>query len=89
MKENPEQVPAPIAPVVVAAPVEAPKSTVRSMSGTVSLKKVWTFEIEDENAIPKRFWSVDESKIKKAMSEGARELPGIKIFQKTQVSSRS
>lgn len=89
LKENPEVELPPPAPVTVITPVEAPKTTVRSSEGTVSMRKVWAFEIIDPNLVPKRCWSIDETIIRKEISEGQREIPGIKIFQKTQVSSRS
>ena len=53
-----------------------------------SIKKVWTFEILDPNIIPIEYRTVDEKKIRQAMLNGIREIPGVKIYQESQLSLR-
>lgn len=68
--------------------VEATKTSVRTESGLVSQRKVWKFEVVDEEKIPREFLTIDEKKINQAIRDGAREIAGIKIFQDTQISVR-
>jgi hypothetical protein len=53
-----------------------------------SISKVWTFEILDFNLIPREYLMPDEAKIKLAVKAGAREIPGVLIFQKDQLTLR-
>ena len=49
----------------------------------MTTKKYWTFEIEDETKIPRKYMKIDEVAIGKAVrSEGVREIRGVRIFQK-------
>ena len=41
----------------------------------------WTFEITDPNQVPNGYWIVDESAIKKAVADGIREMPGVRIYE--------
>lgn len=50
-----------------------------------STAMVWTFDIEDANAIPRDYLCVDEKKIRDAVRLGTREIPGVKIYQKEQI----
>mgnify|MGYP000168031833 CR=1 FL=1 len=53
-----------------------------------SITKVWTFEIIDDNLIPREFLMPDEIKIKAAVRAGFREIPGVLIYQKDQLVIR-
>lgn len=53
-----------------------------------SLRKVWTYEITDENAVPRNYLMIDEKKVKQAIGAGVREIPGINIFQTEQLNLR-
>lgn len=51
-------------------------------------RRVWTFEIEDFSLIPREFLALDVSKIKEEMkTKGPEnvEIPGIRVFQETNV----
>lgn len=57
-----------------------------SQVGKVKFKKVWTFDLEDLSKVPVEYLMLDERKVRSAISEGVREIKGIKIYQKDQVS---
>jgi hypothetical protein len=55
----------------------------------LSYRKIWDFEIEDEELIPAEFWRIDKSAIKIRLREtNGEEIPGIRPFQKTVPVSR-
>lgn len=58
-----------------------------STSGA-SVSMVWDFEIIDKAQIPLEFLKVDETAIRDAIRAGQREINGVKIFQKPQLSLR-
>lgn len=58
-----------------------------STSGA-SVSIVWDFEIIDKAQIPLEFLKVDETAIRNAIRAGEREISGVKIFQKPQLSLR-
>lgn len=41
----------------------------------------WSFEVTDHGAVPERFWTVNETLIREAVRDGAREIPGVRIFE--------
>lgn len=51
-------------------------------------RRVWTFEVEDAGKVPREFLCVDEKKIREAIRSGAREIPGVRIFQDLSVAVR-
>lgn len=62
--------------------------TQRGDVSTTTVKKVWTYEVEDENLLPREYMKPDETKISKAVREGVREIKGVKIYQKESLSIR-
>lgn len=54
------------------------------------LKKVkkWTWELENENFVPREYLCIDEKKIAEAVKQGVRNIPGIKIFEKEEITMR-
>jgi len=62
-------------------------SMVKGEKGSVRVKKVWNFEIEDKLQVPVQYKIVDEKAIRKAIKDGTREIPGVKIFQKEQIGA--
>ena len=67
---------------------EAPKVT-RTEAGSSSQRKIWTFEITDEKAVPAEYRIIDEQLIKDAIKQGARSIPGVRIFEETKVIFRT
>jgi cupin superfamily acireductone dioxygenase involved in methionine salvage len=61
---------------------------VESAPAPKGISKVWTFEILSESLVPREYLTIDEKKIKVAISTGVREIAGVKIYQKEQLSLR-
>jgi len=53
-----------------------------------TVRKVWVYEIEDLDKIPKEYWIIDEKLIKEAIRNGARKIDGLKIYQKENITTR-
>jgi len=53
-----------------------------------AVRKVWSFEVIDEKLVPIEYLSINERKIKEAITAGIRDINGIKIFQKEQLVLR-
>ena len=52
------------------------------------VRKDWRWETNNFNQIPREFLQVDEIKVNKAVRDGAREILGIRIFQKETIVNR-
>ena len=74
-----------IVPVVIP---DQPEKTVRASTGSATIKKVWTFQVENPTLIPEQYKVVDERKIRAAVASGIREIPGVRIFLEPQVAVR-
>lgn len=79
------QEPPPPPPPVETMPAPA---AVRTKSGLVTTRKVWTFKVVDESLIPREYLVLDEAKVRKAISAGVREIPGLSIYQQEEVVVR-
>jgi len=53
-----------------------------SVNDTTKVQKRWTYEIEDSSIIPRDYMVVDGPAITRAIRDGVRDIPGVKIFQK-------
>jgi hypothetical protein len=84
-KEGVELPPEEIEPLT---PIEPAQTVVRTEAGSAFERKTWTFEIEDATQIPREFLMVDEKGIRAAVKNGAREIPGVRIFQTSDTSFR-
>jgi hypothetical protein len=56
--------------------------------GSIAMKKVWGFSIDDPDLVPDEYLAVDEDLIKEAVKNGVRNIKGVRIFQTTQTSMR-
>lgn len=63
-------------------------TTQRAEMGQATAHKVWEFEIEDEAQIPREYLSVDTKKIREAIKQGVRHIPGVRIFQTERLTIR-
>ncbi|MBX3044870.1 MAG: hypothetical protein KF896_14250 [Ignavibacteriae bacterium] len=50
-----------------------------------SIRLTWTYDVIDESVIPREYLTIDERKIKDAITAGKREITGLKIYQKEQL----
>lgn len=64
--------------------VEKPANTI----GNAAQTKFWTFEETDFSKVPDEYKVIDRVKVNKAIAEGAREIPGLNIYQDTRTSFR-
>lgn len=71
---------------IVEATTKQEKINLSTSGASVSM--VWDFEIIDKAQIPLEFLKVDETAIRNAIRAGQREINGVKIFQKPQLSLR-
>lgn len=69
----------PEVPVHFEAPSAAP------LKGTI---KRWVFEVQDASLVPREFLVVNETAIRKAVADGARSIPGVRIYQDESISLR-
>ena len=74
-----------IMPVVLP---DQPQRTVQAHMGSATIKKVWTFQVEDPALVPEQYKVVDEKKIRAAVASGIREILGVKIYLAPQVAVR-
>lgn len=66
----------------VPKPIIKQETTIKTDDAKMVARKSWTFEIEDETKIPRKYLKVDEVAIGKAVrSGGIREIKGVKIYQ--------
>ena len=69
--------------------VEQPDKTVRVASGSATMRDVWAYEIVDPAQIPEEYKVIDEKRIAAVVKAGVRNIPGVKIFQKQEVTVRT
>lgn len=60
--------------------------TINQSSENATVRMVWVFDVEDANSIPREYLILDEKKVREAIRDGSREIPGLKIYQKPQVA---
>ena len=69
--------------VSAVVPIVAQSSTTRSLSGaTAGVTMRWVFEVVDSDLVPRRFMAVNDLAVRDAIGAGAREIPGLRIFEK-------
>lgn len=74
--------------VTTAAPVAEQKSTIKAGGAAATFRKVWKFEVEDASRVPTAYMVVDEKLIRAAVADGAREIPGVRIYEEEQVATK-
>ncbi len=68
--------------------IEPQKTSVRSTSGTMSAKKIWKFEVTDATMLPFEYLTPNEVAIRRAMQDGIRDIPGVRMYQEESISIR-
>ncbi len=51
----------------------------------VSETKVWAYDIIDESQVPREYLELNAVKVTQAIKAGKRQIPGLKIYEKTMV----
>lgn len=78
--------------------IEKPEQTVKADGGSATTRTVWKFNVvyisdlirqANTNSALQKFLMVDEKAVRQAIAEGAREIPGIKIYEDIEVSVRT
>jgi len=69
--------------------VKAPEKTVRGVAGgSMTFKKHWKHEVINPELVPKEYFIIDESLIREAIRNGAREISGVRIYEDVDASVR-
>ncbi len=72
------------------APIpEEPQKTIYTGSGTVSVRKRWTYAVENLDEIPRKYLALDGRSLQKDIDQGIREVPGVRIFEESGISGRT
>lgn len=71
----------------IAEPMAAPTG-IKTDNGTTSLRMRWNFHVVDPGQIPRDFLAVDEKKIRAAVAQGARVIPGVYIYEEETLATR-
>ena len=70
-----------------AEPMAAPTGLKTDLA-TTSTRMRWAFQVADAAKVPREFLCVDEKKIRAAVAQGAREIPGISIYEEETLATR-
>lgn len=68
--------------------VEATEKTMRADSASSTVVKRWDYEVVDLGLVPLEYLTVDSALIRKQISAGNREIPGLRIFQNNVLTIR-
>jgi hypothetical protein len=72
--------------LAVTAPIA---QTAAPKVGGISIPKVWTFEITDEDLIPREYLLIDETRIRKIVTalKGDTKIPGVRVFEQKRIAA--
>lgn len=71
--------------------IEEPKKSIRTSSGLVSRKLKWTWTVTDKTLLKKtcpELFILDEKEVNRRVQEGARNIPGLRIFQDSEIAMK-
>lgn len=75
-------------PILTPLPTVArPEATIKTDGGKATTTLVWKFEVQVPSQVPVEYMTVDESKIRKAVQAGIREIAGVRIYEDVQVGA--
>jgi len=66
-----------------------PAGPARASAGTASTRMVWRATVTDETELPREYLRVDQAAINRAVRQGLREIPGVKIEEVPEVAVRT
>lgn len=77
-----------VGPIAVAAYIPPPAKTVQTPTSKTTVAEVWDYELEDLSKVPPIYVrkELDRGRVRCAVNDGVREIPGIRIFSKGRVS---
>jgi hypothetical protein len=61
---------------------------VHAEGGSVTTYNIWAFMVVEPALVPREYLKVDETAVRAAVRRGAREIPGVEIFETTGVRVR-
>lgn len=67
------------APIVPVAP--------KTIDG-VTTRKTWAFDVTDVHLVPREYLVIDKPKIREAIRNGARQIPGVRIYEAESLAVR-
>ena len=72
----------------IAAVTDIHSSNVKDIASmkVAGAKKLWKFEIEDAEKVPRAYLCVDERAVRDAIMKGERSIPGVRIYQETSIA---
>jgi hypothetical protein len=79
-------------PPPVPAPLDLPAarpSVTRTESGSAHTRKRWKFEVTDAMQVPRQYLMVDDRLLRAAVSDGEREIPGVRIYAEDDLAVRA
>jgi len=62
-------------------PVVSKKETMRGTKGTLVTKPRWTWEVMDEDKVPRLYMKVDNKSLTQAVNAGERNIKGVRIYE--------
>jgi len=65
------------------APAVAPPPRLSGGGASISVRKRWTYTVEDLDAVPAAYKSLNLGAVQRAINSGARDIPGLRIFSTT------
>jgi hypothetical protein len=71
-----------------AAPPEHEVRGFKTDTGTTSTRMKTCFRVVDESKVPDRFWVVDQMALRRAVAEGAQNIPGVEIWEEETLATR-
>ena len=83
---NPDEEPEDLPDLPVLPP---PSRKIEGDRGSTSVRKTWAYEVTSERDVPREYLVIDEGAILLAVRKGARDIPGVRIYQQDSLSVRA
>lgn len=61
---------------------------VRTDFATISVREKWNFSVVDEELVPREYFTLDPVKVRSALRDGTRKIPGLDIFDEGRIGTR-
>jgi hypothetical protein len=67
-------------------PVKLEPEKIKTNIGNTQVRKYWNFKVFNVEDIPREYLQLNETKVRTAIRNGVREIPGLEIFQEEKIS---